>query len=342
MDTPHESDFQNRLATVWPPRAWQDLTVLLAVSGGADSVALLRAVRALKTAGEGRICVAHYNHQLRGEESSADEAFVVELARQCGLPCEVGRGSRSELTTDGGDGLEAAAREARYAFLRQTAARRGARYVVTAHSADDQAETILHRILRGTGIGGLAGMARARPLGPAATLIRPLLTFRRKELVAYLETLEQPYRHDSSNDELRFTRNRIRHELLPTLAKQFNPNVVDALLRLGTLAGEAQSVIEAIVGDLIDRHVKTNSPGTLRIDSTAATDQPRYILRELMIALWQSQKWPMQAMGYAQWDELADLLIGSARNAPDSESKKMFPGPVTVERTGNELRLRGR
>ncbi|HYW78901.1 MAG TPA: tRNA lysidine(34) synthetase TilS [Thermoguttaceae bacterium] len=339
MATSHKFDFENDFAIAWPPRAWQDVTVLLAVSGGADSVAMLRVVHALKTAGEGRVCVAHYNHQLRGEESVADEAFVVGLARRWGLECEVARATREELMTNSGDGLEAAAREARYAFLQQTAARLGARYVVTAHTADDQAETILHRILRGTGIGGLAGMARARPLGPAATLIRPLLTFRRKELVAYLRSLEQPYRHDSSNDETRFTRNRIRHDLLPMLAEQFNPNVVDALLRLGTLAGEAQSVIEAIVDDLIERHVKSTPSDTLTIDAAVATAQPRYVLRELMMALWRSQRWPMQAMGYAQWDELADLLIACAADAPDSKSKKTFPGPVIAEQVGKELRL---
>jgi len=246
-----------KLAAAWPPQTWQDVTVLLAVSGGADSVALLRAMTALHPGGEGRLAVAHFNHRLREDQSAADEAFVVDLCRQLGTPCEAGHGRPGELSGCGRDGLEAAARKARYEFLAATAARLGARYVVTAHTADDQAETILHRIIRGTGIGGLRGMARARllrlpflerdqpeelseepvqwaefPSPGTATLIRPLLEIRRGELVDYLDDLAQPYRSDASNADVRFTRNRIRHELLPRLAEQFNSAVVDALLRL--------------------------------------------------------------------------------------------------------------
>ena len=257
---------ETRLAAAWPPPAWHDVTVLLAISGGADSVALLRAAVALKTAGEGRLAAAHLNHQLRPGEADADEAMVVALCRRLGVACEVGRVQLDLTGPAGGDGLEAAARQARYQFLEATAARLGARYVVTAHTADDQAETILHRIVRGTGIGGLAGMARTRPLGPT-TLIRPLLGFRRAELLAYLDDLGQSYRDDSSNQDIQFTRNRIRHELLPQLAEQFNAGVVDALLRLGSLAGEVQAVIDALTGELAERCVREEGPAAVRIDA---------------------------------------------------------------------------
>ena len=156
--------FEAQLAAAWPPEDWQDVTVVLAVSGGADSVALLRAMTAVRGGGEGRLAAAHLNHQLRGAESDGDEAFVVELCGRLGIACEVGRTPAGELAAESGDGIEAAARDARYRFLAATAARLGARFVATAHTADDQAETILHRILRGTGIGGLAGIARTRPL----------------------------------------------------------------------------------------------------------------------------------------------------------------------------------
>ena len=121
------------------------------------------------------------------------------------------------LAAQAGDGLEAAARKARYRFLEQAAGRMGARFVATAHTADDQAETILHRIVRGTGVRGLAGMAR---VGPAGTCHADptLLGIRRDELRAYLDALGQPYRHDPSNADRRFTRNRIRHGLLPAIA----------------------------------------------------------------------------------------------------------------------------
>jgi tRNA(Ile)-lysidine synthase len=330
---------ETRLAAAWPPQAWREVTVLLAVSGGADSVGLLRAMRALKTGGAGQLAAAHFNHHLRGDESAGDEAFVVELCRQLAVPCEVGHAHDQQLAVQCGDGLEAAARSARYRFLRRVAARLGARYVVTAHTADDQAETILHRILRGTGIRGLAGMERARALGPAATLIRPLLVVRRAELIAYLDDLGQPYRSDSSNDDTRLTRNRIRHELLPQLARQFNPGVVDALLRLGRLAGEVQAVIEATVEELSRRCVVYESPQAVQIDAAVLADQPRHVIRGLLMATWRKQDWPMQAMGFAQWDLLAEMASGCAEQARESPPKRMFPGSVLAEPGQGRLRL---
>ena len=173
--------------------------------------------------------------------------------RSCGCPKRTPHAPREVIRHAERDeyrNSEATARTARYAFLQETAERFGARYVVTGHTADDQAETILHRIVRGTGIAGLAGMARVRPLGPAATLIRPLLDFRRLELLAYLTDLGQPFRSDSSNSDTAFTRNRIRCRLLPELAAEYNPGVVASLVRLGRLAGEVQSVVDALVEDL--------------------------------------------------------------------------------------------
>jgi len=355
---------ETRLAAAWPPPAWQDVTVLLAISGGADSVALLRAMTALKRGGEGRLVAAHVNHQLRGEQSAADEAFVVDLCRRLGVACEVGQVPIGPASCKRSDGLEAAARKARYDFLALAAARRGARFVATAHTADDQAETILHRILRGTGISGLGGIARARPLrlpsmaadgeetkqatwkkaAKSASLLRPLLTFRRAELVAYLADLGQPYRHDSSNADVRFTRNRIRRELLPRLAEEFNPSVMDALLRLGTLAGEVQAVVDSLVEDLYEQCVVVESAAAVRIDLTAAVGQPRYLLRELLMAVWRKQRWPMQSMGFAQWDALQEMLAagwhghfarGAIQHWRDASAtqpvRQMFPGTVLAE-----------
>ncbi|MEN6451126.1 MAG: tRNA lysidine(34) synthetase TilS, partial [Thermoguttaceae bacterium] len=213
---------ESKLYEAWPPAQWTELTVVVAVSGGCDSVALLRAMVALKTGGAGRLIAAHLNHQLR-PDAHADERFVVELCGRLGVPCDVGRVDVG-ASARGGEGVEAAARRARYRFLEETAGRRGARFVATAHTADDQAETVLHRIIRGTGLRGLAGMSRTRPLGHA-TLIRPLLGVRHAELLAYLESLGQPFREDSSNLDLHFTRNKIRRALLPRLEAGYNRDV---------------------------------------------------------------------------------------------------------------------
>ena len=340
--TPMASDasltvqFESKVSEAWPPASWQDMTVLVAVSGGADSVAVLRALRSLKKGGKGRLLAAHFNHGIRGGESDADEAFVAELCHQVEVPCEIGR-ARIEQFEAAMDGVEAAARAARYEFLRETAARVGARYVVTGHTADDQAETILHRILRGTGIAGLAGMARARPLGPAATLFRPLLGFRRSALVAYLAELGQPFRSDSSNLDHAFTRNRIRCQLLPELAEQYNPEVIESLLRLGRLASEAQAVMDALVADLHARAVSYNSPVAARISVRELVGQPPYVVRELLMAVWQEKGWPLQLMGFQQWDLLARMALPCP--ALPGPTKQTLPGGFLAQVQSEGLRL---
>lgn len=323
---------ETRLAEAWPLSAWADVTVLVAVSGGTDSVALLRAMAALKTGGEGRLCAAHLNHRLR-PDADDDERFVVDLCNRLNVTCEVGHADVDRLASSSGDGIEAAARGARYRFLEEAAGRLGARFIVTAHTADDQAETVLHRILRGTGIRGLSGMDRVRPLGHAV-LIRPLLGIRREELTAYLDAIGQPCCHDPSNADSRFTRNRIRHELLPRLKKHFNPEVVDALLRLGSLAGDVQAVIDNDVDAWFDRCVAIVRPGEARIELELLTERPRYLVRELLMALWRRAGWPMQAMGMLKWDELCELATPT-----NSSAKRVFPGGVVVEVAGGEMRL---
>jgi tRNA(Ile)-lysidine synthase len=325
---------EQRLALAWPPATWQQIGVILAVSGGADSLALLRGMHRLKRGGEGSLIVAHFNHRLRGGESDGDAAAVVEVCQRLGIKCEVGIAEEGfELA---GNGLESAARSARFRFLEEVATRRGARYVVTAHTADDQAETILHRILRGTGIAGLRGIPRARRLGPV-TVIRPLLEIHRAELRAYLGDLGQPFRCDSSNADTSFTRNRLRLELLPHLADRYNSGVVEALLRLGRLAGEAHDAIHAIVEAALARHVRFEPAGTARIAAALAGESP-YVVRETLMAVWRHQGWPLRAMGFDQWDFLAGMVAAAAIDVP-APRKRVFPGEVRAEIVGNELRV---
>jgi len=330
---------ESKLAIAWPSTAWQEVSVLVAVSGGADSVALLRALQAMKTDGEGRLLAVHFNHGLRGQASDSDEAFVSQLCREIGVSCEIGRALPGQLAARAQDGLEAAARRSRYAFFQEAAARLGARYVVTAHTADDQAETILHRILRGTGIAGLAGMRRVRPLGPAATLVRPLLEVRRAEVLAYLAQIGQPFCHDRTNDDPQFTRNRIRTELLPRLAAQYNPGVIDALLRLGRLAGEVQSVVVGIVEDLAARTVTQGPGGAVCVSGDGLQGQPRYVVRELLMAIWRQQDWPLQAMGFEEWELLAEMALPGSVAPQGASQKHTFPGGVLAEATRGQLRL---
>lgn len=329
--------FEAKLAETWPPASWGDVNVLVAVSGGPDSMALLRSVCALKSGGQGRILVAHFNHRLRGEAADDDEAFVASAVRGLRLPLEVGRLSNGTTRRCGKHGLEGWARQARYRFLTETAAKVGARLVAVAHTADDQAETILHRILRGTGIGGLAGMRRTRPLSEAVTLIRPLLTFRRAEILAYLQDLGQNYRIDATNLDVRRTRNRIRHRLLPELTENFNPNVVEALLRLGSLAAEVQSAIEPIVELRLEQVVVESAPQSACLDFRRVPRQPTYVVREMFMAIWRRGGWPLREMSYAHWDSLAALAEPSTRRRTQA-----FPGGVTAESSDGMVRLHRR
>lgn len=306
-------DVETVLRDDWPPELWQDVTVLVAVSGGADSVGLLRALVAIRPPGPGRIVVAHYNHELR-KNAADDERFVGQLAQQLDLEIALGRASSSSLRTPARSGIEATARRHRYQFLRQTATRTGARYVVTAHTADDQAETILHRLIRGTGVSGLAGIPRTRRLSELTTIVRPMLAIRRHALREYLEVLGQVWRHDESNDDQRFTRNRIRHDLLPLLAGKFNPRVVDAVCRLGTLAAENQAVIGASVQDLMAAHVTTRADG-VEVHCRELRGAPAYLIREVLLAIWRRQRWGLQAIGLAELTRLARLIQDGADRA---------------------------
>jgi tRNA(Ile)-lysidine synthase len=328
---------ESELAAQLRAHDWQAVTSLVAVSGGADSVALVRGLsRAwVHESGEfsGRLILVHFNHRLRGAASDADACFVAHLAAELGLEAVIGIADESALR-DQGESLEAAARDARYRFFEATANERGARYLFTAHTANDQAETILHRILRGTGLDGLAGIPRVRALSPLTTIVRPLLDVTRAEVLGYLSSIGQTYCEDATNTDPRFTRNRIRHELLPQLAEQYNPQIDAALLRLGQLAGEAQACIWKQLQALQQRAVRTAADG-IHVSCDLLTSEDPYLVRQLFIELWQQQGWPLQPMTFEKWRQLADFA-----RSPGTGSLEM-PGKVRVQKNGAELRLVG-
>ncbi len=215
--------------------------VAAAVSGGADSVALLRLLLQLRAELGIVLSVAHVNHKLRGDESDEDERFVAELARQHGLDLHVCEGpvDRS-LRSESGSGIEAAARELRYGFFRQLARAGRVAKIATAHTLDDQAETVLLRIFRGTGIRGLSGIhpqlvfeERGQTFGE---VVRPLLGFRRSALTEFLRDCGQAWREDASNRDIAFLRNRVRHRLLPLIAEEFGEAAIEHMGELAEIA----------------------------------------------------------------------------------------------------------
>src|SRR5262245_3232525 len=183
MTTSDEHPLEIATAQAWPLPGWVDTYVVLAVSGGPDRVALVRAVLALKrrNGGRGQVIVAHFHHGLRGAKADQDQAWIGQLCRRWKIRLEVERADVTGTAAARGDGWEAAARHSRYEFFRQIAELAGARWVALGHTTDDQTETVLHRILRGTGLAGLAGMPPRRPLSPSVALVRPLLDVSRGE-----------------------------------------------------------------------------------------------------------------------------------------------------------------
>jgi tRNA(Ile)-lysidine synthase len=252
------SVFSGRLLAEWQRRGWPTgaARVVLAVSGGADSTALLLALDELARAGRVGLCVtvAHLNHCLRGERGEEDARWVEARAASLGLEAVVGRAEVGELARAGKDNLEQSARRARYEFLSRVAREREAWAVVTAHTLDDQAETVLLRLLRGSGAEGLTGIRPERELaeGAGVKLLRPLVGWaRRADTEEFCRERGIEFRVDEMNGDERFARVRVRRRLLPLL-ETFNPRVVEALARTAELLGEDAAALEAEAASLLE------------------------------------------------------------------------------------------
>jgi tRNA(Ile)-lysidine synthase len=220
-------------------------TIGIAVSGGADSVCLLHALRELAPRWNVRFCVLHLNHKLRGEESDGDAAFVRDLAAEFGFECRL---REVDLAAASGN-LEEAAREARLAFFGDEMRAGAADRVACGHTRSDQAETVLFRFLRGAGTAGLAGIRPVTGTG----LIRPLIGVTREEVEQYLRERGLRWREDSTNRSLEFTRNRIRHQLLPSLVREWNPAMVRALAHTADWALAEEAYWEGELDRLVAR-----------------------------------------------------------------------------------------
>jgi tRNA(Ile)-lysidine synthase len=245
----------------------------VAVSGGADSVALLCLLLELRAELGIVLSVAHVNHKLRGDESDEDERFVAELARQHGLEFHV---KEAPVEGKNGSGIEAAARDLRYGFFRQLAREGRITKIATAHTLDDQAETVLLRIFRGTGIRGLAGIhpkivfeEQGRAFGE---LVRPLLRFRRPALQDFLRERGQTWREDSSNQDLAFLRNRVRQRLLPIIAEEFAEPAIEHIAELAEIARAEEDHWEqwSVAGGQWPASFQDFAPSTRRSAAEAA------------------------------------------------------------------------
>lgn len=248
--------------------------VIAAVSGGADSVFLLLALKEIAPrTGATLAGVAHLNHKLRGEASDADETFVEKLAAECGVLFFRDTARVSEAPGN----LEQAARRARLEFFAKLIRGGKADRIATGHTRDDQAETVLFRMLRGSGLAGLAGILPVTREG----LIRPLLETPRAEIEAFLRQRGIAWQEDATNRESRFARNRIRHGLLPRLEREWNPELRASLARMAELAGEEERWWNARIRKLAQKTVVARSGG-IEIAAEVLTRLSRAVSRRLV------------------------------------------------------------
>lgn len=313
--------------------------ILVGISGGADSVSLLLGLWLLRDELGMTLHAAHLNHQLRGAESAADAAWVEDLCRQKSIPCHVGVECIADSPQLAKLGLEGTARLVRRQFLQRVACEQHCAGIAVAHTADDQAETILHHIIRGTGLAGLRGMhadeiTDAGSIRHEATtpLVRPLLHVARSLVMAFLEEQGQSFRTDSTNADTTLTRNRIRHELLPLLAREFNPQIQQALLRLGQQAQEVYADEMLLAEGLLREALIEAAPAHCRLRCGPLIGQPAQRIRECFVLLWRRLDWPRRQMGFADWQRLVEILTA---NHPAIT----LPGNVTARRREDLLML---
>lgn len=221
--------------------------LLVAVSGGPDSVALLRILRLLAGEYGLSLTAAHLNHGLRGEEADAEEAFVRRLSAEMGLACICKKMDILSLRSSKQGSLEDIGRQERYRFLDETADRCGAARIAVGHHRDDQAETVLLHLLRGSGPEGLRGMLPVRE----GRIIRPLLEVGRAEILEFLRLEKAAYRTDSSNADPRFLRNRIRNELMPGLVSGYNPRLAEGLCRTAAIIRGEDDYLAGVVRQIL-------------------------------------------------------------------------------------------
>jgi tRNA(Ile)-lysidine synthase len=310
----------------------QGSRVIAAVSGGPDSVCLLHVLMELASPIDHPIEIAHYNHGWRGEESEGDERFVRDLAAKWNLRFHV---ARADSVSDSGN-REQIARRARQEFFKSLSRGESNVRIAIGHTRDDQAETVLLRLLRGSGLAGLAGILPVTGGVPseAASLniVRPLLDVTRTDVLQYLRDGGIPWREDSSNRDLKFARNRTRHELLPQLTATWNPQLTDALAQLADLAYEEErwwagpeSPVEAIRWECRAGGVE------LRVDALAAL--PRAVARRTIRRAIAAAKGDLRQVEFEHVEGVLDL---AARQAGDG--RILLPG-LDVRRSFDWIRL---
>ncbi len=319
--------FEAAILQAWPLPKWTGLTVLVACSGGADSTALLIALSRLAPTGT-TLKVAHFNHRLRGVQSDADEQFVRELCVEFDLQFLVGRENSTTNTNSRQIPRdEATLRNDRYKFLKESALSIGARYIATAHQADDQVETVIHRWCRGAGLAGLSGIRFSRPIDEEIIVVRPLLRLWRSDVLAYLGDREQEFRNDTSNSSIDYTRNRIRNTIIPILENSVHSHAARNINQSAQQLAEILHWITEEASNFIRREVKFQNR-TAEFSQQSIREIARPLAIEVLRSIWATQKWAERDMSSTKWNELYAFLITDVSGASGRGRQTSFPGNI--------------
>lgn len=300
--------------------------VLIGVSGGADSVALVHLMVELRPVMDLQLAVAHLNHGLRSDASDREAAFVEELSHKLGLlfHCE-----KIELVPHQGS-LEERARRARYRFYRRLLHAYGYDKLALGHQADDNAESVLLHLLRGSGIRGLSGIPPKR----GRAIVRPLIETSRSDIKIYLKSRGIAHVEDASNNDIRFQRNRIRHQLIPLLQRDYNPNIRITLNRLAGLCRDEQTWLNTILQPMLDRALIDSGSERLELHADSLLDAPPAAQRRLIRMALRGWMGDLKRMGFDHIDAVIDLLHNRSAG-----SRLSLPRHIVAERTIDGLRF---
>ena len=299
--------------------------VLVAVSGGPDSLSLLHVLWAQQEARQlGGVEAAHLDHGLRGDESAEEAAWVADWCAEHGIVCHLGRVDAAAWAREHGQSTQEAARAVRYAFLERTAAAIGADKIATGHTQDDQAETVLGNILRGTGMDGLRGIPERRGL-----IVRPLLDVTRAEVEAYCAANDLLPRRDPSNFASgHYTRNRLRLELLPELRRDYNPGVDKALLRLSEIAARDSDYLAAQAQAALTGVTRGSETSCVELDRAALTALHPALLRYVLrLAIAQ-----LRGTGEGVTYEHLETICRAVTECTESAFARTLPYPLCTVR----------
>jgi tRNA(Ile)-lysidine synthase len=324
-------------------------SIICAVSGGVDSVAMFYAMMALAPSHGFRISVAHCNHNLRGEDSARDERFVRHITKKHGLYYNHTQVNVKSFAAKNSFSIEKAARVMRYKFFEKVARESKFQYLATAHTADDAAETFFLNLLRGSGLTGLAGIPARRPLTNKTNVIRPVLHFTKAELIEYAKKRELEWHEDVTNSLALYTRNKVRHELMPVIKEKFSPAVDEIIIRTMHLLQGADKVVAARVNELMQHVAETVNSNTL-LKTTLFAGVDEFLQGEIIQRII-TEKYDSSPVSFETIDRVISLLT-SETGAICEISKQVYAlrdrdgilflkkTPVfnlneTIEKTGN-------